>query len=378
MLCYACGGGNEEAAATEVLRPVKYVTVGSTNVVGEHSYTGLAKAQRMAHLSFKVSGTVDNIYVKVGDLVKRGQVLAKLDDTDYQVDYNLSLASIHSSNAQIENARAQLESSKANLINAESNYQRFEKLYETNSISLSDFEQAKSAYLSADASYKAALTQIEAAKASSESSENQSRNASNQVSYTKMTAPFSGVITSINVEPNEVVGQGNQIIEINSIANPDVEVGVPENAISSIQSNQEVTVVFNSLPDAVFHASVHEIGYSSAGSTYPVTIRLTDDDDRIRPGMPATATFQYDDKRHSEKAKIVPPSAVGKDGEGNYVYVLQKENDSYVCSKRSINVGLLNDYGFEVLDGVNEGELVASAGLNVLQDGMSVTLYNDK
>jgi len=378
LLCCACGGGGEEQEATQVLRPVKYVTVGSTNIIGEHSYTGLAKAQRMAHLSFKVSGTVDDIYVKVGDLVRRDQVLTKLDDTDYQVNYDLSLASIHSSNAQIENARAQLESAKANLINAESNYQRFEKLYETNSISLSDFEQAKSAYLSADASYKASLTQIEAAKTSSESSENQSLNALNQVAYTKMTAPFNGVITAINLEPNEVVNQGSQIIEINSIVNPDIEVGVPEGAIASIQSNQEVTVVFNSLVGATFHGRVHEIGYSSAGSTYPVTIRLTDDDERIRPGMPATATFQYDDKRHSEKAKIVPPSAVGKDVQGNYVYVLNKENDSYVCSKRPISVGLLNDYGFEVLEGVKEGELVASAGLNVLQDGMSVTLYNDK
>ncbi len=172
LLCCACGGRGEEQEATQVLRPVKYVTVGSTNIIGEHSYTGLAKAQRMAHLSFKVSGIFDNIYVKVGDLVRRDHVLAKLDDTDYQVNYDLSLASIHSSNAQIENARAQLESAKANLINAESNYQRYEKLYETNSISLSDFEQAKSAYLSGDESYKASLSQIEAAKASSESSEN--------------------------------------------------------------------------------------------------------------------------------------------------------------------------------------------------------------
>ncbi len=378
FLISACNNVPEEVATTPTLRPVKYIKVGSGAVEGQHSYTGLAKAQQEASLSFKVGGTINRIPVKVGDKVRKGQLLASLDATDYQVSYTQSLASVQSSKAQIESAQAQMESARANYLAAQSNYKRFEKLYEVNSISISDFEQAKSSYLGAEASYKAAQTQVEAAKAGEKSSESVAKSASNQVSYTKITAPFAGIITRINVEPNEIVGQGNPVFELNSFSNPDVEVGVPENAISQIENGQKVKVTFNSLHDHGFNGSVHEIGYSSAGTTYPVTIRLTDNDQRIRPGMPATATFTYADHHSKKSALMVPPSAVGEDGKGNFVFVIQGSGDNYVCKKQTIQVGKLNDVGFEVTTGLKTGDLVASAGLNVLRDGMQVSLYQKK
>lgn len=365
---------SEENNTTSSIRPVKFITVGSSNQIGQESYTGLAKAQQTARLSFKVGGTITSIPVKVGDLVRKGQVLASLDATDYQVSYSQSVANVQSSKAQIESANAQLESAKANYIAAQSNYNRFEKLYETNSISLSDFEQAKSSYLSAEASYKAAETQVSAAKAGKQSSESMARSASNQISYTKIKAPFTGAISSINIEENEIVNPGSPIFELNSVGSPDVEVGVPENAISSITNQQKVEVQFNSLPDHKLNGVVHEIGYSSVGSTYPVTIRLVDNDERIRPGMPASATFAFD-KKAAKESLLVPPSAVGEDEEGNFVYVIEENTDSYKCKKQAVKVGQLNDVGFEVLTGLKNGDRVASAGLNVLRDGMEVSLY---
>ena len=193
-----------------------------------------------------------------------------------------------------------------------------------------------------------------------------------------MTAPFSGIVSRINVEPNEVVGQGNPVIELNSVSNPDVEVGIPENAIAEILPQQKVKVEFHSLHHKMFEGVVHEIGYSSAASTYPVTIRLTESDERIRPGMPATAVFTFDDHHSISSALLVPPSAVGEDGSGNFVYTLVPEGESYVSKKKAIEVGKLTDSGFEVRSGLKSGEKVASAGLNVLRDGMKVSLYQNK
>lgn len=375
LIIISCGNSSDDAQAEPIVRPVKVITVGKNNATGFHSFTGLAKAQQEASLSFKVGGTINSIAVKVGDRVSKGQTLATVDATDYQINYNQTVANVHSSKAQIENAQAQLESAKSNFLTSQSNYNRFEKLYETNSISLSDFEQAKSSYLGAEASYKAAKTQVEAALAANESSETMVLSASNQINYTRMKAPFAGVITTINVEPNELVNQGSPILEINSLSNPDVEIGVPENAIAEIKANQEVTVSFNSLHDHSFKGKVHEIGYSSAGSTYPVTIRLLDDDDRIRPGMPANATFSFLDHHSSPSSLLVPPSAVGEDSKDNFVYLIESKDGSYFCKKKTIQIGQLKDAGFEILSGLNNGDLVASAGLNVLRDGMQVSLY---
>ncbi|MEL6718492.1 MAG: efflux RND transporter periplasmic adaptor subunit [Bacteroidota bacterium] len=377
-LITACNNNAEETDNTALsIRPVKYITVGNNNQIGQESYTGLAKAQQTARLSFRVGGTVTNIPVKVGDLVRKGQTLATLDATDYQVSYNQSVANVQNSNAQIESAKAQLESAKANYIAAQSNYNRFEKLYETNSISLSDFEQAKSGYLSAEASYKAAQTQISAAEAGKQSSESMARSASNQINYTRIKAPFTGVISSINIEENEVVGQGSPVFELNSVGNPDVEVGVPENAISSNTDQQKVEVQFNSIPNHTFNGTVHEIGYSSLGSTYPVTIRLIDNDERIRPGMPASATFAFD-KKAAKASLLVPPSAVGEDGDGNFVYVIEGNTNAYKCKKQVVQVGQLSDVGFEVMSGLKNGDKVASAGLNMLREGMEVRLYESE
>ncbi len=371
----ACNNATEETNEVSTIRPVKYFKVGANKLEGKHTFTGLAKAQQEADLSFKVSGTVDKVIVKVGDRVKKGDILAVIDATDYQVNYNQSLANVQSSKAQIESAQAQLESARANFINAESNYQRFEKLYETNSISLSDFEQAKSAYQSAEASLKAAHTQVNAAKASTTSTESMAKSASNQISYTRMKAPFSGVVVAVNVEPNEIINQGTPAIVLNSESNPDIEVGVPENVISEIKAKQKVHISFNSIHDKTYDGFVHEIGYSPSGNTYPVTIRLTNGDNDIRPGMPANALFEFNDHHSKDNAMIVPASAVGEDKQGNFVYLIETSDKKSFCKKKHIKVGKLNDIGFEVLSGISTGDLVASAGLNILRDGMQVSLY---
>ena len=378
LITSACSDKSKDNNSAQKIKPVKYITVSSSSLNGNTSFTGLAKAQKEARLSFKVSGTVDAVNIKVGQRVKKGQTLAVLDAADYQVNYNASLAGVENAKAQIENAQAQLQQAKASMIAAESNYKRFEKLYETNSISISDFEQAKSAYQSAEANYNAVNTQITAAKSALRSSESQTKSASNQVSYTRLVAPFSGIITEINVEPNEIAPQGQPVIVINSEGNPNIEIGIPESSISAIQPQQKVTVRFNTLQEVELKGIVDEIGYSPTGSTYPVTIRLIENDARIRPGMPASASFDAVKKEDKKPAIIVPASAVGEDNEGRYVYVLQNENNQLTCKRQAVKVGKVQDVNFEILDGLKGGEKIVSAGLNMLQEGMLVSLYQTK
>lgn len=378
MLISSCGDTSKEQDHKKQVKPVKYVTVIPKDWNENPSFTGLSKSQKVAQLSFKVSGTLDEVRVKVGERVKKGMILAVLDATDYKVNYNASLAGIENSKAQIENASAQLESAKASFVAAKSNYKRFEKLYETNSISISDFEQAKSSFLSAEANYKAMKTQVAAAQSALKSSQSQTKSASNQVSYTRMTAPFSGIITQINVEPNELATQGRPIMVINSEGNPDVEVGISESNIAAIQQDQEVVVTFNTLKGIELKGKVHEIGYNSLGNTYPVTIRLVENDARIRPGMPASAKFLTSKNKGKKASILVPGSAIGEDNSGRYVYVIMSLNDGYVCKRKSVKVGKIQGANFEILEGLVGGEKIVSAGLRMLQDDMLVSLYNSK
>ncbi len=376
---FAACGGQEAPTVEPSIRPVKFITISDTDQSSGHFYTGLSKARKESALSFKVSGTINERLVKVGDRVRSGQLLATLDPTDYRISFDQSLASVKSAEAQIQTAEAQLESAKANFLSAESNYKRSQNLYETNSISLNDFEQAKSGYEAAKANFDAANTQVEAAKAGANSSKSLSKSAANQISYTRLTAPFAGVISSIEIEQNEAVMQGSPVMIISSEGNPKVEVGVPENVISQVRENATVQVRFSTIPDKTYKGKITEVGYSPSGSTYPVTIDLENGDERIRPGMPTDVEFDFANKKGGgENIMRIPTSAVGGNKDGNFVYVLESAREGVYLAKRTpVTVGEISEAGFEIKSGLSSGQYVAAAGLNNLRDGMEVRLFQD-
>ncbi len=364
LLFYACGPTeNNQTAQQNTLRPVRYQEIGYAEQFGGHTYTGLAQADQQSKLSFRVSGTLRSLSVKLGERVRRGQVIATLDPSDYAIQAKQATASE-------KGAEANLQAAETQLINARSNYQRIEKLYENNSIPLSDFEQAKSSFESAQSSYDAALTQVTSAQS-------QTQSAQNQVSYTRLIAPFSGIITAVNVEVNELVGSGNPIAELSSISKPEVQVGIPENYISGIKKGQKVQIQFSALTGQQFSGTVQEVSYAAGNSpTYPAIIRIDNPSQDIRPGMAATVGF-LDAKSSANKVLICPVKALGKDMESTFVYVLSKaEGEAYVAKRQQVEVGDLLADGFSIKSGLQAGQLVATAGLKTILDGMEVRLMD--
>lgn len=312
-------------------------------------------------VSFKVGGTLTRLNVKVGDVVRQGQLIAKVDQTDYSVQYQQSVANNKSSETQIQSAKSQLVNSKAT-------YQRIEKLYENNSVSISEFEQAKSALELAEASYAAAQAQANA-------SEKQVESAQNQVRYSTLVAPFSGVVTSVMVEENELVNPGSPIATISAVSKPEISIGIPEAFISKIKKNEPVNIVFSALSNQSFSGKVYEVGFSSlGGSTYPVTVRIDKPTAEIRPGMAADVQFRFSNGKKEIQKMVAPIASVGEDNNGHFVFGLVKEGNNYLVEKKKIQIGQLTSAGFEIKSGLSNGDLVATAGLNTLLDGMIVRL----
>ena len=144
-LLISCQGKKEEVIE-EIIRPVKYGTISLTTDALRETFSGTAQSSKETRLSFKVSGKVNSLKVKVGDVVRIGQLIAHIDETDYSVQYEQSKANMKSVETQIKSTNSQL-------INSRATYLRVEKLYENNSVSLSEFEAAKSAYELAQAAY---------------------------------------------------------------------------------------------------------------------------------------------------------------------------------------------------------------------------------
>jgi len=276
--------------------------------------------------------------------------IASVDDSDAQLNYEKSLVALEKSRIQKETAKSTLD--------------RIKGLYENNNVSLQDYEGAKTSYATANAAHDADKRNVDLQK--------------RKLEYYKIYAPISGIVTSVNAERNENIRSGQIIVVMNVGDEIEIIVGVPESFILKTKAGGNVTVKFTSIPGQVFDGVISEVAYNinSNSSTYPVTVKLSAPTKDIRPGMSADVTFVFADKGNNAPQKIIAPvAAVGKDTKGNVVFVLNKDSDSaYRVEKRMITVGELLPEGFEIISGLSENELIATAGLNSLIDGMKVRL----
>lgn len=362
------------------IRPIKYGKVLSSSGLEAHTFSGVAQAQNEVKLSFKVAGTLSSVNVKLGDRIKKGQVIATIDPADYDIQTNQAISQKEGSIANVQSAEANTKAAESQLINAQATYDRIFKLYENNSVSLSDYQAAKASLDAAQAQYESASSQVNSANTQVDAAEQQVIAAGNQVNYTRLIAPMSGVITDLAVEANELVSSGTLIATVSSVGKPEVEVGMPDVFINRIKKGQAVKISFSSLQGDVFSGLVNQVSYASGNApTYPVILQIEEPAKQIRPGMAASVTFLFgEDTSEASQSLIVPVDAVGKDGQGNFVFLLNKKGEgTYVAEKKTITIGNLRPVGFEVVNGLKTGDLVATAGLNSLMNGIEVKLLND-
>lgn len=337
----------EEQIAPEILRPVRYQEIYATGGERMRTFSGVARAGLESRLSFKVPGTVDKIHVKVGNEVNVGQLIAVLDASDYQL--------------QVQQANASLESAKAQERNARANYDRVRQLYENNNTSRNNLDAARASQESAQAQVSALEKQLALARL--------------QVSYTRITAPVKGAIASVDVEENENVQSGQSIVQLSSGARMEVQVAIPEILIARIREGQQVSVSFDAIRDKTFNAAVTEVGISSTGfaTTFPVTVRLEESAENIRPGMAAEAAFQFSTSGERERF-LVPLSSVGEDRSGRFVFLLEPgdEPGEGRVLRNAVVLGELQGELVEILEGIIDGSRVVTAGVSQLADSQRV------
>lgn len=344
----ACGG--EEAAAPPPLRPVRHVRVEPSGEAVPATFAGVARAGVESRLSFRVGGTVQEVAVKLGDRVDRGQVLARLDPTDYEL--------------KVEEAEAALAQGRAALRRAQADYDRVRALYENNNAARSELDAARAAAESAQAQVDAGGKQLQLAR--------------QQLGYTVLRAPLPGAIAEVEVEVNENVRAGDKVFLSTSGDRPEVAVAVPEVLIAQVQEGQPVGVAFDALPGRRFTATVTEVGVATTGTatTYAVTARLDEPGREVRAGMAAEVTFRFPGPDGGGRI-YVPPVAVGEDREGRFVFVLEPRGDGTgVVRRRPVTVGELGPGGLHLEAGVEAGELVVTAGVRRLTDGMEVRVVD--
>ncbi len=338
----------EKKDQREIIRPVRYQKVASYGGEQSRTFSGVSRAAMEVELSFKVGGTVQSIGVKVGDQVKKGKLIAEIVKTDYQLKHEQARAAV-------SNARVQMQSAKAT-------FERTSALYENNNASLQEYERAKTAYESAQAAVTSAQRGLQLT--------------ASQLGYTRLTAPMDGIVTKVNVENDENVTAGKVVAVINSGSDIEVAIGVPESYISRVKEGVKTEVTFPALAGKAFEGVISEVSFTieSASSTYPVTVTLANPSSEIRPGMAANVALSF--AAEEKKAGIVVPvNTVAEDQGGRFVYtVTAKKEGLATVHRKAVKTGELTSEGLTVLEGLEAGELIVTAGISKLTDGMTVRL----
>ncbi|MCL6272898.1 efflux RND transporter periplasmic adaptor subunit [Muricauda sp. 2012CJ35-5] len=346
LLISSCGNQPEEQKV--VLRPVKYNTVGFIGGENTRSFSGTAQTDKIINLSFRASGILTQMDIKLGQQVKKGQLLAKLDNVQSRLAYEQSLTDLNSAASQMNTAKLSLN--------------RVRSLYEKGSSSLSDFEAAKNSYNTAQESHKSAKRGVQIQQ--------------EQIQFGYIYAPEDGIIASVTAELDENVQAGQAIGVLNAGADMQITLGIPESVINRVKENSKVSIGLSALEGVQFDGVVTEVApaLDSNTATYPVKVTVTNPTDDIKSGMAANVMFNFDDEGSGAKSLVVPTQAVGEDSQGRFVFLLESEGEKVVVKKQHISIGELSLEGFEVTSGLTAGQNIATAGLQTLLDGQEVRL----
>lgn len=343
LVIASCGDSKEKAIDNRTAVAVKVNTPSSVNGAFLTA-SGKIEAVQNANLSTRMMGYVNNVHVKVGQKVNQGQLLVSINSAD-----------ISAQKAQVS---ASITEATAAFKNAEKDYNRFKALFSDNSASQKEMDDMT-------AHYEMAKARLEAAK--------QMKNGVNaQLSYSNITAPFSGVITGKYVNKGDMANPGMPLISMETPGQFQVIAMVPESEITKISNGIEVNVLIKST-NKLLKGKVTEVSTSTknTGGQYLVKVILDKTDEKLLSGMFTSVQFPIEKKADTNNVILIPKNALVTQGQLTGVYTIGNENTALL---RWLRIG--KNYGdeVEVLSGLSADEQYIVSSDSKLFNGAKVTI----
>ncbi|MFZ6658846.1 efflux RND transporter periplasmic adaptor subunit [Undibacterium sp. TJN19] len=337
-LLLAC---SKPAEKTEDIRPVRTVTLASSNIDLNAELPGEVRPRIESRLGFRVPGKIVARKVEVGTLVKRGQALMQLDPQD------LALAQMQ--------AKAGLTAAESNRDLAKAELKRYQELRAKNFVAAAVLDAKEVAYKAGQASYEQALASY--------------KNQSNQSAYTSLVADVDGVVTGIDAEVGQVVAAGTPVVRVAQTGAMDVVVGIPEDKVNTIRQMTDVNVRLWANPGQLIPAKLRELSpiADPVTRTFTAKVSLTGDPKDVQLGM--TAYVSFGAKNPNMMIKL-PLTALFQEKNASSVWVVESG------AVRLVPVQVAGSVGEEALiaTGLKPGQVVVTAGANLLKNGQKVTI----
>ncbi|MCV3424110.1 efflux RND transporter periplasmic adaptor subunit [Campylobacter sp. IFREMER_LSEM_CL1085] len=322
---------------------------------------GEVYAKTQVDVGAQVSGQITKLYVKLGDRVNEGDLIAQIDKDKQQNDLDIT-------KARLESTKANLESKKIALDIATKQYQREQKLYAKKATSLENLENLKNTFYALRANVadlKAQTTQLEISL----------KNAQKDLAYTTITAPSKGEIINVAVEEGQTVNANQNtpsIVRLADLSEMEIRMQIAEADINKISVEKKVKFSILNEPDKKYEATISSIdpanttisdatsntnlNSNSSTSTsavyYYARVFVKNDNNFLRIGMSTENEIAI---KTENNTLVIPTLAIKSDTSGYYVEILKANN---ISVKTPVKLGIKDSLNTQILDGINEGDLV--------------------
>ena len=345
-LSLAVAGCREEAPEPEeVARPVKILEVRGTGAVLTREYPGRIRAIQQADMAFEVPGRIVEFRFKEGERVEEGEVLARLDDRDFQ---------------------AQLDSTRARFNNAKVNFDRAQKLFEEGALAALERDRRQTVL---------------------DSFEAELRKATKAVEDTALRAPFAGVMAKKLVEDFENVRAKQVVLILQDESHLEIRINVPERDMTGggtqrldpdeITRRIEPRVIVTAIPDREFPARVKQIAMIADPTTrtFEATFVIERPADvSVLPGMTAKVIISAPAETAGRSGMRIPANATVSDDEAK-AFVWLVDPSSMQVRPVPVELGELSGADVTILSGLSDGDQIAISGVHQLREGMTVRRF---
>lgn len=332
----------KKVEAPEIVRPVKVAEVSAPDQGRKLDYSGSVRARTEMNLGFRVAGKITERLVDIGERVKPGDVLARLDAVDYQLAVRRAEADLSAATKQVEISGLARR--------------RAETLVEKNVSSQSQLEQAQLANDQAISQKEAAQSALDQAR--------------NQVAYTDLKATQNGIVTTVSADAGQVVSAGTPVVTVAVDGEKEVQIAVPEMDIAHFKPGKAVKARFWSATDLVLDGKVREVAGSADPQSRTFAVRVSlPEDGRVLLGMTANIAATEDAVAPTWS---IPLAALAKHGDQSVVWIVDRQKS--VVNSRTVKVADFSDSGVRISEGLAKGDLVVSAGTQFMKEDMKVKL----